>query len=721
MKRNTHRCWGLAWAFVGLIMLTGSVIYASTYPLADHTGIEKEVSGFIKVAYACGEFLICSFMGAGIFLLGALLTGFGASHLFEPKEGMRNRILLSICISLAFSVTAALVPAPFDTCFTGGYGGALPSLLATRISQGPGSLTALCVCLILMIVTVVYIMRSAIFSPHVEEEKEFEEEVKPKRETRPKKEPKSKAKSEIPTPSVGDIDPKSELAKYQQPSTTILEKYTERIFATPKSEIEERKGIILETLNDYKVQLDKIEAIPGPTVTLFKLFPAKKVTVQSILGRDKELKIALKTLKMNMDQMADAIGLAVPNEKRSIVPLKSIIESDAFRNFSGALPVAVGYTIDMKPKVIDLAKAPHLLIAGTTGGGKSVSMHSIIMSILYSKHPSEVKMVLIDPKRGTEFGCYRPLADHYLALLPEAGSEQEEQDRSIVVNRKAADKTLRALRQDMDERYELFDKAGVSKIDEYNTKYCGKKLLPTEGHKFLPYIVVIIDEFGDLIQKGKNREETELGRNINSTLIGLSALGRAAGIHLVVATQSPKAEVITTQIKNNFPWQMALMCKDYTQSRVIIDTAGAEQLIGNGDMLLCTEKRQERVQGAFVDKPEIFKTVKAIAAQKGFQKSPSVPFYLPEVPDNENEDKKGSNVDMTKLDARFEEAARYVVTNQIASTSDLQANLGLGFPRARKIMSQMEAAGIVGPQNGSKPREVMIETTAELLELLQKM
>ena len=412
-------------------------------------------------------------------------------------------------------------------------------------------------------------------------------------------------------------------------------------------------------------------------------------------------------------RLSDSVGIEVANDRASIVPLKSMLNDEAFRHSKAELPVAIGYTITQKVKVFDLADAPHLLVAGATKQGKSVGLNVIVTSLLYAKHPSELKFVFIDPKM-VEFTVYSRLLKHYLAVLPDAGDEKEQVEKSIVKNPEQAEQILRSLCIEMDARYLLFSKAVVNDVKLYNDKYRDRRLLPTEGHRYMPYIVVIIDEYADLIMTGgMGGNMKNLSKSITTSIIRLAQKGRAAGIHVIIATQRPSVDVITGLIKTNFPTRIAFRVSTRVDSSTIIDSPGAERLIGKGDMLYYSGIDSERVQCALIGLKEISAVTRFIADQTGYKRSYNNPYYLPPV--NSADDSAGGGlIDMQNIDAMFEEAAKLVVTTQKGSTSDLQRKLGVGYARAGKIMDQLEAAGIVGPQEGSKPREVLIKDLAEL-------
>jgi len=407
----------------------------------------------------------------------------------------------------------------------------------------------------------------------------------------------------------------------------------------------------------------------------------------------------------------------VANDRPSIVPLKAMLNDDAFRRSKAELPVAIGYTITQKVKVFDLADAPHLLVAGATKQGKSVGLNVIVASLLYSKHPSELKLVFIDPKM-VEFSAYEKLLKHYLAVLPDSADEAEERANCIVKKPEMADKILRSLCVEMDERYELLSQAYVNNIKLYNEKYRNRKLRPDEGHKFLPYIVAVIDEYADLTMSvGAGAEARNLSRSISTSIIRLAQKGRAAGIHVILATQRPSVDVITGLIKTNFPTRIAFRTVSRIDSSTILDSPGAEKLIGKGDMLYYAGVEMERVQCAFISNDEIGKLTDAVGEQEGYKKCYNTPYYLP-APEPDSVEEGTGMIDMKALDERFEEAARLVVTSQRGSTSDLQRRLGMGYAKAGRVMDQLEAAGIVGPQQGSKPRDVLVTDFAALDEIL---
>ena len=515
------------------------------------------------------------------------------------------------------------------------------------------------------------------------------------------------------------LDPPDGLPKYKIPSINILGDYTNAMHKVQQDELVRNNTLIRNTLASYKIQVRDVTAIVGPTVTLYKVYPAPGVKISAIKQLQEDIGINLQARGVRIVTLADSVGIEVANDKASIVPLKNLLNDDAFRGSTAELPVAIGYTISQQVKVFDLADAPHLLVAGATKQGKSVGLNVIVASLLYSKHPSELKFVFIDPKM-VEFSAYGRLLHHYLAVLPNAVSEQEEKDRAIVKNAKDAAAVLQSLCVEMDARYELLSKALVNNIKLYNSKWKEHHLRSDEGHHFLPYLVVVIDEYADLTMSvGAGPESKALARSITNSVIRLAQKGRAAGLHVILATQRPTVDVITGLIKANFPMRIAFRVTSRIDSATILDQPGAEKLIGRGDMLLYSGVEMERVQCAYIGNDEIVDLTKGIGDQTGYQKSYNTPYYLPEPPSESTDDGSGGMVDMKALDDRFEEAARAVVLNQRGSTSDLQRKLGMGYAKAGRVMDQLEAAGIVGPQNGAKPREVLVQDMAQLDEILQ--
>lgn len=512
------------------------------------------------------------------------------------------------------------------------------------------------------------------------------------------------------------INVRDELPDYQFPSLELLDSYSSNRNEVSDEELVRNNNRIRNALENYKIQINDVKAIVGPTVTLYKVYPAPGVKIAEFKRIQEDLGMHLHARGVRVVTLTDSVGIEVANDHPSIVPMRAVLNDETFRSSKAELPVAIGYTIQQKVKVFDLADAPHLLVAGATKQGKSVGLNVIVTSLLYAKHPSELKLVFIDPKM-VEFSAYAHLLKHYLAVLP-CNDEREERDNAIVKKADKADKILRSLCIEMDQRYELLSKASVPNIKTYNEKYRNRKLRPDEGHRFLPYIVTIIDEYADLTMSvGGSGDAKAVSRSITTSIIRLAQKGRAAGLHVVLATQRPSVDVITGLIKTNFPTRIAFRVVSRTDSSTILDSPGAEKLIGKGDMLYYAGVEMERVQCAYIDSEEINRLNEYIGSQEGHNKSFNTPFYLPPV-DDDTEEGSGGMVDMTKLDERFEEAAKLVVMSQRGSTSDLQRRLGMGYAKAGRVMDQLEAAGIVGPQEGSKPRQVLVSSLDELDQII---
>ena len=519
------------------------------------------------------------------------------------------------------------------------------------------------------------------------------------------------------TKELEPINVRDELPKYEFPSLELLEEYSTGRHDVSEEELTRNNNKIRATLENYRIQINDVKAIVGPTVTLYKVYPAPGVKIAEIKKLQEDIGMYLHARGVRVVTLTDSVGIEVANDKPSIVPMRAVLNDDAFRNSKAELPIAIGYTIHQKVKVFDLADAPHLLVAGATKQGKSVGLNAMVASLLYSKHPSELKFVFIDPKM-VEFSHYGRLLYHYLAVLP-SNDEREEQENAIVKKADKAEKVLKSLVAEMEQRYELLSKAFVPNIKLYNEKFRERHLLPTEGHRFLPYIVTIVDEYADLTMSvGGGGDAKAQARSISTSIIRLAQKGRAAGIHIVLATQRPSVDVITGLIKANFPTRIAFRVISRIDSSTILDSPGAEKLIGRGDMLYYAGVEMERVQCALIDSDEISRLTEFIGAQKGYKKSFNTPYYLPDVEET-TEDGSGGLVDMKNLDERFEEAAKMIVINQRGSTSDLQRRLGMGYAKAGRVMDQLEAAGVVGPQSGSKPREVLIGSLDELEKVLE--
>jgi S-DNA-T family DNA segregation ATPase FtsK/SpoIIIE len=500
-----------------------------------------------------------------------------------------------------------------------------------------------------------------------------------------------------------DYDPMLDLPRYQMPSVELLEKHDAENSTVTNEELISNKNKIVETLSHYKIQIDKIKATIGPTVTLYEIIPAPGVRISKIKSLEDDIALSLAALGIRIIAPMPGkgtIGIEVPNQNPEIVSMRSVLSSRKFQDSTFELPVAMGKTISNETYVFDLAKMPHLLLAGATGQGKSVGLNCIITSLLYKKHPSQLKFVLIDPKR-VELTAYASLEKHYLAKIPDA-------EEVIITDTKKVIYTLNSLTIEMDQRYQLLEKAAVRNIREYNHKFIKRRLNPEKGHRYLPYIVVIVDEFADLIMTAGKEVETPLAR--------LAQLARAIGIHLVIATQRPTTNIITGVIKANFPARIAFRVTSMIDSRTILDSPGANQLVGRGDMLFAPGSDMIRIQCAFIDVPETDSITRFVSSQKGF----STALYLPEVVD----DSSGSDltdVDLSKRDNLFNDAARLLVIHQQGSTSLIQRKFSIGYNRAGRIMDQLEAAGIVGPPDGSKPRQVFFPDEYNLEQFLNTM
>ncbi len=497
-------------------------------------------------------------------------------------------------------------------------------------------------------------------------------------------------------------DPTLDLRNYIHPGLDLLQNYEEGNTEVDRSELEANKDQIIKTLLDYKIEIIKIRATIGPTVTLYEIIPAPGVKISKIKNLEDDIALSLSALGIRIIAPIPGkgtIGIEVPNKNKQVVSLKEVLASDKFQNAKMALPIALGKTISNEVFVADLAKMPHLLIAGATGQGKSVGINTVLMSLLYKKHPSQVKLVLVDPKK-VELFPYAALEQHFLSFLP---NEEE----PILTETSKVVYTLNSLCIEMDSRYDLLKAARARNIQEYNEKFVARRLNPRDGHKFLPYIVLVIDEFADLIMTA--------GKEVEMPIARLAQLARAIGIHLIIATQRPSVNIITGIIKANFPARLAFKVTSKVDSRTILDSGGAEQLIGRGDMLLSIGSSVVRLQCAFVDTPEVEDVIKFISDQQGFPE----PFFLPEVKTEEN---AGSgSVSISDLDDMFEEAAKVIIGHQHGSTSMIQRKLQLGYNRAGRIMDQMEKVGLVGPAQGSKPREVLVYSIDELENILRSL
>ena len=501
-------------------------------------------------------------------------------------------------------------------------------------------------------------------------------------------------KEENEEPSRGNLDqpynPRLDLEHYRFPTLDLLDAYNDHTPAIDMEEQNANKDRIIQVLRSFGIEISSIKASVGPTVTLYEITPAEGVRINRIRNLEDDIALSLSALGIRIIAPIPGkgtIGIEVPNANPRIVPMSSILSSKKFQDTTYELPVALGKTITNDVFIVDLAKAPHMLVAGATGQGKSVGLNAIVTSLLYKKHPSELKFVIVDPKK-VEFAIYAPIENHYLAKLPDS-------DNAIITDVTKVVQTLNSLCIEMDTRYDLLQKAGCRNIREYNAKFINRQLNPENGHRFMPYIVIIIDEFGDLIMTA--------GKEVELPICRIAQLARAVGIHAIIATQRPTTNIITGTIKANFPARVAFRVASMMDSRTILDRPGAQQLIGKGDMLYLQGNDPVRVQCAFVDTPEVERIVDFISRQQGYP----TPFLLPEVEDDSENGGSSADVDMNRLDPLFEEAARLLIYHQQGSTSLIQRKFSIGYNRAGRIMDQLERAGIVGPANGSKAREVL--------------
>ena len=489
-------------------------------------------------------------------------------------------------------------------------------------------------------------------------------------------------------------DPTKDLSKFRFPPLSLLKEVKVKEVSVDKNEQEENKERIRETLRNYGIPIKKIDVCVGPTITLFEIIPEDGVRISKIKNLEDDIALSLAALGIRIIAPIPGrgtIGIEVPNKDPQMVSMNSVIGSKVFQECKYDLPMALGCTISNEVFVADLAKMPHLLVAGATGQGKSVGLNAIVTSLLYKKHPAELKFVLVDPKQ-VEFSLYGVLEKHYLAKLPD-------EDECIITKSEKVVATLNSVVQEMEDRYTLLNKARVRTVKEYNKKFTNRELNPQNGHQYLPYIVVIIDEFSDLIM--------EAGKDVERPIVRIAQKARAVGIHMIIATQRPSTNVITGLIKANFPGRIAFRVTQMVDSRTILDCSGAQQLVGKGDMLFSAQGSMSRIQCAFIDTPEVETICDYIADQVGYSGAYELPAYIPE--DTESEGVTGT-VNLNDRDSLFDEAAMFIVSGETASTSSLQRRFGVGYNRAGRIMDQMEAAGIVGPSQGGKPRKVLVDS-----------
>ena len=772
-KASAIRILGLCVAALALFVLIATVSYLAHWK-QDMSFVpgERVANAAGTLGYRTGKFLVGDFLGLGSLALLVILVVM-AVRLLTGKwlMSLGRTLLLTLSGAFVASLLLAFVGsiAGLGTAFGGGLGGACGSAIiewAFRI-MGP-IVTGIAV--VLLVILWLFICSpsfnswlAGLWKPRDKEPKapvyqpaDAPEEQKPEPPKRPvvtkpvsvvstppaaaKQDPPAKEnpddgaddpmdveRGEAPSTDVkkelkpinNRLDPPDGLPKYQFPKLELLENHDTGHHEVSTEELVRNRNRIRAALANYKIQVNDVRAIVGPTVTLYKVYPAPGVKIADIKRLQEDIAMSLKAKGVRVVTLDDSVGIEVANDYASIVPLKGLLNDDAFRQSKAELPVAIGTTITQDVKVFDLADAPHLLIAGATKQGKSVGLNVIVSSLLYSKHPSELKFVFIDPKM-VEFSAYAQLLHHYLAVLPDAVSEEDEQSAAIVKKPKDAEKILRSICIEMDERYELLSKAGVNKITAYNGKYCQHHLRSDQGHRFLPYIVVVVDEYADLtMTSGGGPEAKAAGRSITGSIIRLAQKGRAAGIHVILATQRPSVDVISGLIKSNFPMRIAFRVASRIDSMTILDAPGAEKLIGRGDMLFSAGIDSERIQCGYVSSEEIDRLNGFISDQQGYAKSYNTPYYLPAVEEAGSDGGSGGGGgDVSDLDERFREAAELVVTTQKASTSFLQTRLGMGFAKAARVMGQLETAGVVGPQDGAKPRQVLIPDIPALQNLL---
>ena len=497
-------------------------------------------------------------------------------------------------------------------------------------------------------------------------------------------------------PALEPYNPRLDLENYKFPHLNLLDHYDDTDNSIDMEEQNANKDRIIEVLRSFDIEISSIKASVGPTVTLYEITPAQGIRIAKIRNLEDDIALSIAALGIRIIAPIPGkgtIGIEVPNAKPRIVPMQAILNSKKFQETTMELPIALGKTITNEVYMVDLAKAPHMLIAGATGQGKSVGLNAIVTSLLYKKHPAELKFVIVDPKK-VEFSVYAPIEKHFLAKLPDG-------DDAIITDVTKVVQTLNSLCVEMDTRYDLLKKAGCRNVKEYNAKFIERKLNPEKGHHFMPYIVIIIDEFGDLIMTA--------GKEVELPICRIAQLARAVGIHAIIATQRPTTNIITGTIKANFPARVAFRVAAMMDSRTILDRSGAQQLIGKGDMLYLQGNDPVRVQCAFVDTPEVERIANYISKQQGYPTA----FELPEVESEEGES-SAADVDMTRLDPMFREAAELVVAHQQGSTSLIQRKFSIGYNRAGRIMDQLERAGVVGPTQGSKARDVLCVDLTDL-------
>ena len=776
-KASAVKLLGLAVAALALFILIATVSYLLHWKQDMSFVPGQEVANAAgSLGYRTGKFFVCDFLGLGSFALLIILVAIAVKLLTGRWIGsFAKTVLLAVTGAFVASLLLAFIGqlAGLGSAFGGGLGGALGAQIT---GWGVRVLGPYVTCIVILLLVGLWLFfTSSRFNSwlaglwtRVPRERrstpvpdmQLSEPVRPepvKEEPKPvvvvpkirrKPEPaveEEPTEEEVPNPDdapmtleqAGNeldtdvkkelkpinnrLDPPDGLPKFNfPPSLELLQAHDSNRHEVSTEELVRNRNKIRAALANYKIQVNDVTAIVGPTVTLYKVYPAPGVKISDIKKLQEDIAMSLRAKGVRVVTLEDSVGIEVANDFASIVPLKALLNDDEFRNSKAELPVAIGYTITQKVKVFDLADAPHLLIAGATKQGKSVGLNVIVSSLLYSRHPSELKFVFIDPKM-VEFSSYAQLLHHYLAVMPTAASEEDEMSNAIVKKPKDAEKILRSICIEMDERYELLSKAGVNKVTLYNEKYRQHHLRSDQGHRFLPYLVVVVDEYADLtMTSGGGPEAKAAGRSITGSIIRLAQKGRAAGIHVILATQRPSVDVISGLIKSNFPMRIAFRVASRVDSMTILDAPGAEKLIGKGDMLFSAGIDTERIQCGYVSGEEIDSITEYISEQNGYAKSYNTPYYLPEVEETGDGGSGGGGGDMSDVDERFREAAELVVTTQKASTSYLQTRLGMGFAKAARVMGQLETAGVVGPQEGAKPRQVLIPDLNSLQSILDE-
>ena len=741
LNRQQQIVWGAFCVLISILLFAAFISFFQTWKvdqsaLGELSNREIPVENSIrKLGASLSYILIYQGIGVGAFLIAFMILVTGLSHFINMgtnKLGMRWiwTLLLSLWLSIVF---ALILPNSFLLSGVTGY--ETNALLVHYI--GPLGVASL-----LLLIAIAFLVYQLKWKPEnikfkskktsktsVVEDEVTEVSFEPpiieetpsvaKKATISKKESTPKIENDVElsvteteedeivkkakklVSDFGEVDPTLELKNFRSPTESLLKSYPHEGITINEQELEENKERIVDTLKNYQIGIADIKATIGPTVTLYEIVPAAGVRISKIKNLEDDIALSLAALGIRIIAPIPGkgtVGIEVPNKNATIVSMRSVILAKKFQAAEMELPLALGKTISNETFVVDLAKMPHLLMAGATGQGKSVGLNAILTSLLYKKHPAEIKLVLVDPKK-VELTLFNKIERHYLAKLPDT-------DEAIITDNKQVINTLNSLCIEMDNRYDLLKNAMCRNIKEYNTKFKERRLNPHDGHTFLPYIVLVIDEFADLIMTAGKEVETPIAR--------LAQLARAIGIHLIIATQRPSVNVITGLIKANFPARIAFRVTSKVDSRTILDSGGADQLIGRGDMLFTQGNNLIRLQCAFVDTPEVEKITDFIGSQRAYPDAHLLPAYVSE----ESISTKENNI--ADRDALFKEAAEVVVNAQQGSASLLQRKLKLGYNRAGRIIDQLEAAGIVGPFEGSKAREVMFRDVISLHEFLSK-